>query len=70
MSTPKWCTSWWGHKFEARYSYEPGRSLSANELFWTPYEQRRAAILATQKRTYEGDVCIRCGCVVNRREAE
>lgn len=64
MSAPK-CTSWLGHKFKARYSVAPGRRLSEQELFWTPYTHRLAAIEATVKRTYVGDVCTRCGCIVN-----
>lgn len=60
--TPK-CTSWLGHHFEARYSKG---SAKAGE-----YEGNAIAVIELAERsrtvTYEGDVCTRCGCVVNTR---
>lgn len=58
------CTSWRGHKFEARYSTQPMNLLprQMDELFWLGYDDRKR--LTQPKRTYECDVCIRCGHVV------
>jgi hypothetical protein len=61
------CTSIWGHKFVARYSSAPGRRLSQDELFWLPYTQRSEVIAAGIKRTYEHDICVRCGHVVEHK---
>lgn len=66
VSAPK-CTSWLGHKFEARYSTEPpaedvlaglegNAALVVNELLKT-----------MSKRTYEADICVRCGFVVEHK---
>lgn len=58
------CKSWFGHKFEARYSLGPARSLSETELFWLMGYDRLPAIKASRRQTYECDVCVRCGHVV------
>ena len=60
MSAPK-CTSWLGHKFEPRYSKGPSR-------FRVESMCESAFIEAAEKYrtiTYAGDVCTRCGCIVN-----
>jgi hypothetical protein len=60
------CTSWLGHKFEGRYSQAPSSfriedssGISAEEL----------AVLANEYRTktYERDICVRCGHVVEKK---
>lgn len=57
--TPK-CKSWLGHKFEGRFSTEPPPIDSVNEFDGT---NRWMYILfdALTKRTYECDICVRCG---------
>lgn len=60
--TPK-CSTWLGHKFEGRYSKGPARSPD--------FEGAAIALIELAEKfrtvTYEGDVCTRCGCVVNER---
>lgn len=56
--TPK-CTSWLGHRFRARYSVEPFKSRNA-EL------QALALVNKDVVRTYERDVCERCGWAIER----
>ncbi len=58
------CTSWLGHKFEARYSLTPPTLTKVG-----PGEDARGTIMVIEsltRREYEGDICTRCGCVVNR----
>lgn len=63
MSAPK-CTSWLGHHFVARYSTSPRNLLpkQMEELFWLGHTER--VQLTRPQRTYECDVCARCGHVV------
>jgi hypothetical protein len=60
------CTSWLGHKFEARYSSRPTTLASPKmqELFWLSMDDRKR--LTQPIRTYECDVCTRCGHVVQK----
>lgn len=60
------CTSWRGHKFEARYSTGPGRKLTEPEMWhaW-PYDLTTLSE-KTRRKTYECDVCVRCGHVVQK----
>lgn len=60
MSVIPKCTSWWGHKFEARYS------LSASTMIEFEVGKATAKALGEiidryRDRTYEGEVCVRCG---------
>lgn len=63
MSETQKCTSWLGHKFEARYSRYLPDGLAAGD-----YEGTEAGLreyMETIKTvTYECDVCVRCGQVV------
>ncbi len=57
------CKSWMGHKFEARYSSAP---VLAD---WPAFEAEGHAAIVAQvalrtRQTYECDVCVRCGHVV------
>lgn len=55
------CTSWLGHKFEARYSEKmPDQSLEFEKA-------TVAAIKAFKTITYECDICVRCGHVIDHR---
>ncbi len=52
------CQSWMGHKFEPRYSTQPDATLAgfkADSVFSADLPK-----LLT-KRTYEFDICVRCG---------
>lgn len=60
------CTSWRGHRFAARYSTKPA-TLSARalqELWWMAGDDRER--LTQPVKTYECDVCVRCGHVVQK----
>lgn len=62
MSVPK-CTSWRGHKFEGRYSLgsptlRKADSGRASEVV--------PIIEASKPKTYERDICIRCGVTVEK----
>ena len=63
MTATKCCTSWLGHKFEARHSTFSPCSINMAEGERITPDIIRAANLY---RAYEGDVCTRCGCIVNR----
>lgn len=51
------CTSWIGHKFEARFSTEPSAVLAG---FKAEVRVTDMPMLLT-KKTYECDICVRCG---------
>ena len=59
------CTSWWGHKYEARYDRKP---------FDTAYllALTRGAFTIPDGgdtyRIYIQDVCVRCGDIIERPE--
>lgn len=58
------CLSIFGHKFVARYSYAAPAITKLGEV-WDA--DATAVILnALSAKTYKGDVCTRCGAVVNR----
>jgi hypothetical protein len=57
------CSSWLGHKFEARYDIRPQiggnfEGVSSVDVV--------AVVNAQAKRDYVRDVCIRCGATVER----
>jgi hypothetical protein len=58
------CKSWLGHKFEPRYSTAPPKGVDV-----TRGTAGGIALLveAMTQRDYKGDVCVRCGCVVNQQ---
>lgn len=58
MSVPK-CTSWLGHRFLARYSTQPFKTSNA-EL------QALALVNKDIVKTYERDVCTRCGATIEK----
>lgn len=65
MTAPK-CTSWRGHRFEARYSKEPA-AIDVVSLAVTAAKTSfgaREVIEASQGEAYIHDICIRCGHVV------
>ena len=64
MSQP--CVGWvgkvFGHRFEARYSLgEPG-PLKAEGCWPDQYER---ILTATKAKTYNGDICVRCGLLAH-----
>lgn len=66
MQVPK-CTSWLGHRYEARYSKTPSTG-------WPKFnaEGKGMAELildATRTVTYERDICIRCGHTIEKQGA-
>ncbi len=55
------CTSWRGHKFEARYSEkmpEEGFEMKGGSSL---------ALAAMKGKIYERDICVRCGHVIERK---
>lgn len=62
------CQSFWGHRFEPRYSYEklPGQYGPREISGCMDAEQMETFLRANQNKTYHGDVCVRCGQVVNK----
>lgn len=57
------CTSWLGHKFEARYDNEPGGDIKCGPLVG----QRLVDVIkATNRQTYIHDICVRCGEIKRR----
>lgn len=62
--TPK-CTSIWGHKFEARYSFSAPAITKMGEV-WDA-EATVKVLNALSAKTYEHDICTRCGFVVERK---
>ena len=64
MVTPR-CTSWLGHKFEARFDVSnPALEKLIGSI--ASIEIRDTTIHAMQSRTYVGDICVRCGATVHR----
>ncbi len=63
-SIPK-CTSWLGHRFEGRYSSEP-----VEGSFPAMKAEGKIAIEAQVRMrctyTYERDICVRCGHVIEK----
>jgi hypothetical protein len=57
---PAWCSSLWGHRFVARYSYRPPARVKGEAELAADFAR------AMTIRTYECDVCVRCGVVVKR----
>lgn len=64
MTVPK-CTSIWGHKFEARYSYAAPAITKLGEV-WDA-EATVQVLNALAAKDYQHDVCVRCGHVVERK---
>lgn len=56
-----------GHKFEARYSL--GLAMDMNTKGTSISEVIRL-LDSSRARTYEGDVCTRCGMVVNKNDIQ
>lgn len=67
MTVPR-CTSWFGHKFEPRYSKTAAPLLTQDELLFA--WSHDYALMQEKKRkvTYECDVCVRCGHVVQKAQ--
>ena len=60
------CTSWLGHKFEARYSYNWPDGRYEATLSGAPRDVE-VMVRAQQDKTYERDICVRCGHVIERK---
>jgi hypothetical protein len=58
------CTSWFGHKFESRYSSEPSRALAGLSAENVSSEDM---VNLLTKKTYERDICVRCGATVEKK---
>lgn len=59
------CTSWFGHKFVARYDIgEPDLSM------FTSLKTRDMSgfVESMKPKTYVHDVCVRCGQIVERKK--
>jgi hypothetical protein len=60
-----------GHKYEARYSFgKPTVDPTKSDSFWgnLVFSSDIAGIVSASKpRTYHGDVCVRCGDVINKQ---
>ncbi len=59
------CTSWMGHKFEARYDMG-APDLSRFIKFNT--ENVREFMESMKPKTYVHDICVRCGQIVERKK--
>ena len=59
------CTSWLGHKYEGRYSQTA--STSWPKFDTNSKEMARELLNATRDKTYERDICVRCGHVVEKK---
>lgn len=65
LTAPK-CTSWRGHKFEGRYSKT---AAGGWPKFDTNSREMAAKVLdATRNVTYERDICVRCGHVIEKAQ--
>lgn len=63
----------WGHDYRPRYSvHESTPESPYNSFGWTTLSDEVMKMYASQtreyKKTYEGDVCWRCGDVINKPE--
>ena len=64
------CTNWHGHKFEARYSYGglvgsvEAKAVEGGHLSPIGLETIHRSM---QETTYERDICVRCGYVIERK---
>lgn len=58
--TPK-CSSWLGHKFEARYSNQNPALIKLLDNAVGGLELHPFAMKAMREETYECDICVRCG---------
>ncbi len=63
------CTSWRGHRFEARYSVSPVK-VDEKTLFWLSIYERGLVVRNSVVKTYHGDVCVRCGAISMLQEGE
>ena len=71
MSELPRCTSWLGHKFEGRYSSKgppEGYDLKLTAKASTQ-AAKEALELLTSVKTYERDICVRCGVTVEKPRA-
>jgi hypothetical protein len=59
------CKSWMGHKFEGRFSYESPGDLKLDGFRGTS-AQYKTMVRALQNETYERDICVRCGYVIEK----
>ncbi len=62
------CTSWLGHKFEPRYTFtvSPDHELKLGPMRGYGSVSAEDIIRSFQSKTYERDVCVRCGEVIER----
>jgi hypothetical protein len=60
------CTSWLGHKYEARYEIIPPSHDAMNGMDTTIYGMEQY-LKALTKRVYLRDICVRCGHVVEKK---
>ena len=58
-----------GHKYEARYDRMPG-AVSIEPYGMVFADDVVKIIAAGEAKTYRGDVCVRCGHVVNQEGKE
>lgn len=57
---------WFGHKFKPRYSLsEPTVEIKINSTTDVDADDAAAMLEASKRKTYHGDVCTRCGNLVN-----
>ncbi len=56
--------SLFGHKFKARYSKKSKMNESITQLKRIPTDALNSFV--DEEKTYEGDVCVRCGLVMKK----
>lgn len=67
------CTSWLGHKFEARYSDVPRKEeLSETVAALNGLTGYQAGLVLRELKAarYEHDICVRCGLVITPSRSE
>lgn len=58
--------SWFGHHFEARYSYGPAGQIKVEA---TLHGTLAEILEASKAKTYVHDVCVRCGKIIDARKS-
>lgn len=61
------CTSWRGHKFEARFDLGP-LSIGSGQSISNASHNMLMVLDKFRDKTYVHDICVRCGKIVKREK--